>query len=405
MKPFKITIFFTICLLSIGLSGCFKWAARAVDKLPQETALQKKYEYDGRVVIIGAGASGLSAAKVLEENNVDYIVLEATDRYGGRLKKDTVLADFPIDAGAEWIHSNPRVLNVIKGKPVSQIDEELIAYKLDSSSTWNGKKLKPVSKSFMKMYYNFMPESKFKNSTWYDFVNDNIAKEVKDKIIFNSAVNAINYSGEKIIVTTSNGKKYYADKVLVTVSIGILKSNDIAFTPEMSSQKKKAIESITFHPGLKVALKFSEKFYPDAIRCKVKKGEKTFYDIAFKKDAKTNILGFLCTGDEAKKYTALNSNKSVVNQIIRELDAMFDGKATEHYMGEYLLENWGQHQFTKGTWTQAVFEKKSQLKILNQSLDNKVYFAGEINDTYKQMGVPGAVLSGYYAVDKLLTEQ
>ena len=179
-------------------------------------------------------------------------------------------------------------------------------------------------------------------------MNDNIAKEVKDKIIFNSAVNEINYSGEKIIVTTSNGKKYYADKVLVTVSIGILKSNDIAFTPEMSSQKKKAIESITFHPGLKVALKFSEKFYPDA---------------------------------------------------------MFDCKATEHYMGEYLLENWGQHQFTKGTWTQAVFEKKSQLKILNQPLDNKVYFAGEINDTYKQMGVPGAVLSGYYAIDKLLTEQ
>ena len=45
------------------------------------------------------------------------------------------------------------------------------------------------------------------------------------------------------------------------------------------------------------------------------------------------------------------------------------------------------------------------LKILNQSLDNKVYFAGEINDPYKQMGVPGAILSGYYSIDKLLTDQ
>jgi len=42
---------------------------------------------------------------------------------------------------------------------------------------------------------------------------------------------------------------------------------------------------------------------------------------------------------------------------------------------------------------------------LNESLGNKVYFAGEINDPYKQMGVPGAILSGYYSVDKLLTDE
>ena len=48
-------------------------------------------------------------------------------------------------------------------------------------------------------------------------------------------------------------------------------------------------------------------------------------------------------------------------------------------------------------------KKKSNLKILNQPLDNKVYFAGEINDIYHQMGVPGAVLSGYYSIDQLLT--
>ena len=49
-------------------------------------------------------------------------------------------------------------------------------------------------------------------------------------------------------------------------------------------------------------------------------------------------------------------------------------------------------------------KKKSTLNILNQSLDQKVYFAGEINDPYKQMGVPGAILSGYYSIDKLLND-
>ena len=391
--------FFTFCL-----SSCYRWAARAHKEIPEQTALDKTYSYQGKVIIVGAGASGLAAAKVLEQNNIEYLVLEATNRYGGRLKKDTTLADFPIDIGAEWIHSNPRVLNVIKGKTGDQIDEDFVPYKLESAAIWNGKKLKPVSKTIRNFLYNFMPESKFKSSTWYDFVNENIAKDVTHNIVYNSAVKSIDYSSKKVLVKTSNGKIYEADKVLVTVSIGVLKSNDINFIPELSSDKKKAIQSITFEPGFKAALKFSEKFYPDAISCKVKNGEKVFYDIAFKKNAQTNILGFLCKGDETEKYYALESEQEIIKRLLKELDDMFDGKASQTYMNEYLLENWGQYEFTQGTWTQVFQEKESNLKVLNTSLANMVYFAGEINDPYKQMGVPGAILSGYYSIDKLLTD-
>ena len=51
--------------------------------------------------------------------------------------------------------------NVIKGKS-DQIDEELISYKLENGAKWDGKKLKPVSKSYLNFIYKFMPESKFK---------------------------------------------------------------------------------------------------------------------------------------------------------------------------------------------------------------------------------------------------
>lgn len=253
--------------------------------------------------------------------------------------------------------------------------------------------------------YNFLSESKFKTSTWYDFVNENIAKTVKHKIQYNSPVNAIDYSGNNVIVKTSNGKTYEADRILVTVSIGVLKSNLITFIPEMNKENRKAIESITFHPGFKVAMKFSEKFYPDAITCKVKNGEKGFYDIAFKKNVQTNVLGFLCTGNETQKYYNLKSEQEIISSLLEELDEMFDGKASKFYSGEYILENWGQYEFIQGTWTQAIHEKRSYLKIVNQPLDKKVYFAGEIYDTYQQMGVPGAVLSGYYTIDKLLTDK
>ena len=84
---------------------------------------------------------------------------------------------------------------------------------------------------------------------------------------------------------------------------------------------------------------------------------------------------------------------------------LFGKKATNFYSGEYILENWGQYKFTQGTWIQAFQEKKSHLKVLNLPLDKKVYFAGEVYDTYQQMGVPGAILSGYNAVDQLLSDE
>ena len=356
------------------------------------------------VIIVGAGASGLAAAKVLEQNKIDYLILEATDRFGGRLKKDTTLADFPIDMGAEWIHSNPKVLNVIKGNSNSEIDEDLIPYQLTVASNWDGKQLSPASNSYLKLYYSFMPESKFKHSTWYDFVEENLAKEVAHKISYSSVVRSINYADDHVVIETENGKMHKADRVLVTVSMGVLKSNKIRFSPEMSDEKKRAIESISFPTGFKVAMKFSDKFYPDAINCKVKSGEKVFYDIAFKKNARSNVLGFLCTGAEAQKYDTLNSEEKVISSLLQELDRMYDGKASLLYTGEYRIENWGHHEFTQGTWTQASQEKRSDLKLLNQPLENKVYFAGEINDPYKQMGVPGAILSGYNSIDQLLTD-
>ena len=394
--------FFTACFMT---TSCFKWAARAVDKLPEQTALDKTYQYDGRVIVIGAGASGLAAAKVLEQNNIDYLILEATNRYGGRLKKDTTLADFPIDIGAEWIHSAPVTLNKLKGKVGNEIEEELIPYHLESTFSWDGEQLKKRPDWENNFRYNFMPESKFKTSTWYDFVNDNIAKDIKHAIHYQAAVVGIDYSGDKVIVSTNNGEQFEADRVLVTVPIGVLRSNSISFVPDINQEKRKAIEAITFQRGFKVVLKFTEKFYPDAIGCKVKSGEKTFYDIAFKKETDDKVLGFLCTGENTEEYYKLGSEQEIVSALMQELDLMYDGKASQAFTGKFILENWGQYEFTQGTWTQAIGEKKAHLKILATPLDKKVYFAGEIFDPYQQMGVPGAILSGYYAADQMLTQE
>lgn len=56
-----------------------------------------------KVVIVGAGLSGISAFSVLDENGInDIVVLEAEDRIGGRIHS-VPWADGVIDLGGQWI--------------------------------------------------------------------------------------------------------------------------------------------------------------------------------------------------------------------------------------------------------------------------------------------------------------
>jgi monoamine oxidase len=57
-----------------------------------------------QVVIIGAGLSGLAAARDLQQNQYDVVVIEARDRIGGRVWTSEKWADAVLDLGASWIH-------------------------------------------------------------------------------------------------------------------------------------------------------------------------------------------------------------------------------------------------------------------------------------------------------------
>ena len=345
----------------------------------------------------------MAAAKVLEQNNIDYNIIEATDRYGGRLKKNEGFADFPVDMGAEWIHNLPPILNRLKGQHGDHIEEVVIPYRLNEAYSWNGSTLKKVPQLFTNAYFSFFSEHKFKNTTWYDYIERNFAKDVQHKIRYNAPVSSIDYSEERVVVTTRNEDTFVADKVLVTVSIGVLQSDSITFVPPLSQERKENIDAVRFPRGFKLIMKFSEKFYPDVVACGFSDGEKTYYDVAFQKEAQDNVLGLLVTGQTAEEYYELGSNDQILSSVLEELDTIFDGKASATYMDSYLLENWGKHEFTMGTWTNAALDRNFDLDILNQPLQNKVYFAGEIHDVDKQLGVPGAILSGFNAIEYMMT--
>jgi len=65
------------------------------------------------IVVIGAGAAGIAAARRIMAANRKVIVVEAASQIGGRCQTDISTFDVPFDRGARWMH-NPETNPMIK---------------------------------------------------------------------------------------------------------------------------------------------------------------------------------------------------------------------------------------------------------------------------------------------------
>jgi monoamine oxidase len=361
--------------------------------------------FSGKVIIVGAGAAGLAAGYLLKRYGVDFEILEAATVYGGRLKKSSNFADFPIDIGAEWIHTDPKILADIINNPDSNANLDIIVYNPQTIKSWKNGKLK--SHNYISSFYS---EWKFKNSTWFDFFEQFIVPEIADKIVLNKPITEINYQGDKVLLSTGNNETYEADKVLITTPIKTLQNEQIVFQPVLPTDKKEAINKIFMGDGIKIFIEFKEKFYPDMLAFgnifqALDEEEKFVYDAAFRKDSNKHILGLFAINDKASAYTQLNSEQEIIAKFMAELDEIFDGKATANYV-KHIIQNWSKEPYIQGAYSYSFDgNQKNIVATINEPLLNKVYFAGEALSIKNQAMVHGACESAYSMIATMMKDE
>ena len=407
--------------------------------------------FQGKVIIIGAGAAGLYAGYILKSKGIDFQILEAAPIYGGRIGKLTGFANFPIDTGAQWMHGKNSIVSDLiaasntqialddssekywfNNQLVSSLPRDINAIFLDDYNAPDvsfeefaiqkefGNEYKNIVEfiagdsgadaSNISTYWKIKEEENWSSGdddfkfeeTYFDLIEKQIAIHVQDQIQLNTAVKQIDYSGPIIQVTDSNNNVYTADKVIVTVPITILKSGDIEFVPALPTEKTTAFSNIGMDAGMKVFLKFNTKFFDENIIggsiCAA------YADDSIGKAQDDNVLLAFVMGQQAEYLTSLGSDSAITNALLQELDTMYNGQATASFVDSH-VQNWTTNPFVRGAYSYSTVGMGDARKVASETVAKKLYFAGEaMNINGHHQTVHGAIETGYREVINLLND-
>ncbi|NQX91319.1 MAG: FAD-dependent oxidoreductase [Flavobacteriales bacterium] len=361
-------------------------------------------DFTGKVLIIGAGSAGLAAGYLLKRYGVDFEIIEASSNYGGRLKRADNFVDVPLDLGAEWIHASPSVLTEILNDPSINDTIDFISYNPQEISSFDDGTL--TQANFASNFYN---EYKFKSTSWFGFFEKYIYPHVVNRTVYNQPVVQIDSSSDVAQVTTADGTVYEADKVIITIPIKVLQQENIEFIPSLSSEKRNAINSISVGDGFKAFIEFEEKFYPDllafgGVKAGLSADNKFHYDAVFRKDTTRNVLGLFTINEPASAYTSLGSDQETIDYMLAELDEIFDGQASQHYI-QHVIQNWSADPYIRGAYSYEFSnDQEDTVNAIKAPINNKIYFAGEALTIQNQSTIHGAAETGYLAVEQVLTQ-
>ncbi|WP_304236336.1 FAD-dependent oxidoreductase [Jiulongibacter sediminis] len=332
--------------------------------------------FNGKVVIIGAGAGGLSAGYLLSQLGVDFEILEASSEIGGRMKIDPNFADFPIPLGAEWIETKTMTLGEI-------VNDDKVSIGL-----------------------NFVEDDadyKFVRYSWLNFFEDYLLPSVRDKIRYQEVVQSIKYSENEVQVASSKGL-FSADRVIISVPLKVLQEGGIFFQPALPANKSEAIQNATIWEGFKAFFEFSIPFYGDGFSVPVspkEAGQKIYYDAALGQNSNHHILGLFAVGEPARILSELSSEELKIN-VLGELDEVYNGQASASYQ-KHTSQNWQSEPHIRAGYL-SDHEDWRLVKELGKSINNKVYFAGgEYTDGEDWVSVHTAAQSARRAVAELLS--
>ncbi|GMH93671.1 hypothetical protein TrVE_jg2055 [Triparma verrucosa] len=201
-----------------------------------------------------------------------------------------------------------------------------------------------------------------------------------------------------VTVTTTSGEEIDADCVVVTLPLGVLKTDMVEFSPPLPARKAEAIEKVGFGVLNKCAISFPHKFWPDEDFIGVaseNKGEVFLFTNMAVAEGKP-VLCCMFGGSFAASIEQHTDNE-IVSMCLSVLSSLFPRIPSPV---DYYVSRWSSDKFARGSFCYVppnctgVEHYHLASPLCDGKGDLRVLFAGEHTCSTHPSTVHGAFLSG-----------
>ena len=418
-----------------------------------------------RVIVIGAGIAGLTAARDLQASGARVIVVEARDRIGGRIHTSRAWSDVPVDLGASWIHGtagNPvtdlarqagagtvatsydstllhidpalRALGAASrgtagaeaavGRALAWAERRDADVSLQQALAAVASRLDPVQRAQLDFHVNAAYEQEYAGSAaslsaWsleegeefggpdvlfphgYGQLVDHLARGLDVRP--GRVVTSVTVTPGGVVAGFADGASLAADEALVTVPLGVLKAGAIAFDPPLSPAKAQGIERLGMGLLNKHWLRFERVFWPPEFDWHEFLSASKGHWAQWVSLARLDDTPVLLAFSAADEAERVEQlgDAAILGEIMAVARRMFGASAPDPVAAQ--ITRWRSDPFARGSYSfHAVGSTPEDRRALARTESGRVHFAGEAQSDLHPGTVHGALISGRNAAASIL---
>lgn len=397
------------------------------------------------VVIIGAGAAGIGAAKAAQRIGLKFVMLEASHRIGGRAYTESPAPDVYFDLGCHWLHAASRNPFTQLLRPygmqvgpwawhthfyqegswmdshgdfltfeanVYQAMQELarqgrdvsVAEVYDREHKWA-----PFYDYVVSLLFSVDPDQvSVREFTDFEYTGEGEDWPVREgygtmidrygsdlPVNLNTPVTEIDATGKGVLVKTQRGE-ISASKVIVTASTGVLNANDIRFKPRLPAWKRDAMHSLQLGNHNRICLIYDRNVFADhpGQTATCLDGDEIPMYFEIRPFGQNYAVG--STGGRFADWLERAGQEASIDYAREKLVRMFGSDAGKNVV-KSVVTAWRGDPWVRGAYSATAPGRHGARKDLSRPVDDRIFFAGEATSLNFMATAHGAFISGVRA--------